>query len=190
MSGYTMTQTEQLYCYASAATVTTPTAGAVSLLATYPPVIIPGGYMAKLGSQSSTLRFRMVGQATATATVPTWLFGISKTTTNVFSSTGGIASAAFTPPVVTGAYFRIDGDISLRAVGQTNNSTVVVSALIDGPALVPSPFEASIPATNVTNTWTDWQVDQQYYLWFYLTLGAATAGNTVTTQYLKVWGDN
>lgn len=190
MSFYTGTQTEVLYSYAAAATTTTPTAAAVSMIATYPPVICPGGFFGKLGNQSSAMRLWLWGKATATATVPTWIFGISKTTTNTFAGTGGIQTATFTPAAVTAAYFRIIIDITLDSIGQTNNSTVFVNGIVDGPALVPSPFESTIPATNVANTWTDWQVDQQYYLWPYLTLGAATAGNTVTTQSLKVYGEN
>jgi hypothetical protein len=190
MSFYTGTQTELLYSYAGAATTTTPAAAATSVIATYPPVVIPGGFMAALGGRSSSLRVWLWGQATATATVPTWIFGISKTTINTFSGTGGIQTATFTPGAVTGAYFRVIIDITLRAEGQVGNSTVAVNGVVDGPALLPSPFESTIPASNVANTWTDWQVDQQYYLWPYLTLGAATAGNTVTTQQLKVYGEN
>ena len=33
-------------------------------------------------------------------------------------------------------------------------------------------------------------VDQQIFLWPYLTLGAATAGNTVTMQMAKLYGEN
>jgi hypothetical protein len=190
LSFFTGTQNACEYSYAGAATTTTPTAGAVSIIATYPPVIIPGGILGKLGNQSSALRVRAWLQCTATATVPTWLLGVSKTTTNTFSSTGGIATATFTPSVKTAAQIMMEIEISLRSIGQTNNSTAVVQGQVEGPDFLPSPFSSTIPATNVANTWTDWQVDQQYYLWLYLTLGAATAGNTVTTQMLKVYGEN
>ena len=58
------------------------------------------------------------------------------------------------------------------------------------------------PALSTTSSWwlnplgtggttmTVWQSDQEYYLWPYLTLGAATASNTVTVQYVKLYGEN
>jgi hypothetical protein len=175
----------------AAATTTTPTAGAVSIIAGLPPFFIPGGATGKLGDKSDSWRMRIHGLATTTATIPTWKFGIAKTTTETAAFTGGFETATFTPgSALTNMLWWMDIDITLRTVSQTNTGVVVVSGLLRGPALIPSPFESTIPATNGANTWTDWDLTSTYWLWPYLTLGAATAGNTVTTQWCKLYGEN
>jgi hypothetical protein len=176
--------------FAGAATVTTPTAGAVLIIATYPPLVIPGGTTGALGDRSSSWRLRMHGLATATATVPTFKFGIAKTTTETAAFTSGFETATFTPAAVTGALWWLDIDFTLRAIGQTNTGTMVVSGELRGANLVPSTGQATIPASNGANTWTDWDLTSPYWLWPYLTLGAATAGNTVTTQWAKLYSEN
>lgn len=190
MSSYTDTVFEELYSSFQAATTTTPTAGAVSMVAGLPPIIIPGGYFTKLGAESSSMKVLIAGQMTATATVPTFLMGLAVTTTSTFSATTPLAaSGTFTPTAGTGAYFYLVADIGLRTIAQTATSVVVTTGRIDG-TLLPSPFFVSLPATNVAPTMSTWDTAQQYYLWPYLTLGAATASNTVTLHMVKLYGEN
>jgi hypothetical protein len=192
VSGYTNTVFEELYSSFGAATTTTPTAGAVSLTAGLPAIVVPGGYMNKLGAESSSLKIWFGGQMTATATVPTWLIGLAITSAvpPVFSATAPLgATATFTPTAGTGAYWRAEFDIGLRAIGLGAASTVVTVGKTEG-ALFPSPFWQSVPATNVAPTIATWETDLQYFLWPYLTLGAATAGNTASVHFCKMYGEN
>ena len=192
MSGVTTTIFEELYSSYAAATTTTPTAGAVSIIAGMPPIVVPGNYMTKLGASSSSLRLRFMGQMTATATVPTWLFGVAFTSVTppafVATATLGV-TGTFTPTAGTGAYFACELDIGLRTLALGAASTIVTVGKVEG-ALFPSPFWQSLPATNTAPTIATWESDLQYFLWPYLTLGAATAGNTVSLHMCKLYGEN
>jgi len=190
MTRYSGTDYELKDSYGGPATITTPTAAAVSMIAGLGPLIIPAFGMGGLGTLSKSWRLRLSGVATATATVPTWKMGVAKTTTSAAAFTAGFETATFTPAAVTGARWWADFEFTYRTLSQTNTGVVAVSGIVTGPALVPAPFSASIPASNGADTWTDWDIAQQYYLWPYLTLGAATAGNTVTVQTAKLYGEN
>lgn len=203
MSGNTGTAFEELYSSGGPATVTTPTAGAVSLIAGLPPIVVPGNYMTKLGAQCSSLRLKMGGQLTTTATIPTWLFGLQFTSAQppafVASAPAVLAAtAAFTPgTAVTAAWWEAEWHIVNRTMSPGAASTVVTTGRIECPAAFPPVAYSAIagnmvlaPATNVAATNATWESDLQYFLWPYLTLGAATAGNTVTTQWAKLYGEN
>lgn len=192
MSGYTGIPFEELYSCYQAATTTTPSASAVSVTAGYPPIVVPGGYMTGLGAKSSSLRLEFGGQMTATATVPTWLFGVAFTsvTPPAFSAAAPLGvTVAFTPAAGTGAYFDAVVKIGLRTLALGAASTVVTAGRVTGDRL-PSPFYTSLPATNTAPTIATWENDLQYFLWPYLTLGAATAGNTVSLHYCALYGEN
>ena len=54
-----------------------------------------------------------------------------------------------------------------------------------------SPFKLTLPPSGTGNTnGTGFDVQQPLYLWPYITLGAATAGNTVTPQIGNLYGEN
>jgi hypothetical protein len=137
----------------------------------------------------------MAGQLTATATVPTWLFGVafssaqppvfpSVTATNTLA-----AMAAATPSVGTGVWVFFDIDIVLSAMAPGAASTVDTVGMVESSTL-PSPFALPIPANNVTSSNANWETDLQYFLWPYVTLGAATAGNTFQMRFVKLYGEN
>ena len=176
--------------YAGPATITTPTAAAVSIIVGLGPLYIPGGAFGGLGKSASSWRLRLTGLATATATVPTWKFGVAKTLTSTAAFTGGFETATFTPNVTTAGLWWMDFELTYRTISQTNTGVVVASGEIRGASLLATPFGATIPASNGANTWTDWDIAQTYNLWPYLTLSAATAGNTVTVQTAKLYGEN
>jgi hypothetical protein len=186
---------ELLYSRAGAAITTTPTAGAVSCIGSYPPIVVPANYMTKLGGKCSALKFRAYGQLTATATVPTFLFGlaISSAQPPAFPSLTAAntlgATSTLTPTVVTGAWVQWDVDIVLSAIAPGAASTVETTGTLSCPNF-PSPFQASIPASNVSSSNANWESDLQYFIWPYLTLGAATAGNTFTMRMCKLYGEN
>jgi hypothetical protein len=195
MSGTTETIFEEMYSSAQAATTTTPSTSAVSLIAAYPPPIVNSKYMGRLGDESSSLRVILAGQMTATATVPTWKIGLQFTTASTLQTPAAAnilgETATFTPVAGTGAYWLSIIDVAVRAVAQGAASTVVTIGKVEGALLPTATFgTASIPATNVAPTNANWDVSQAYYLWPYLTLGAATAGNTISLHMMKIYGEN
>jgi len=191
MSGITMTQVELLHSYYGAATTTTPSASAVSITAGTPEIVVPAGYMSALGKRSSSLKLKLGGFVTATATVPTFSFGLAFTafaTPPAFSAAAPLAtiSNTVTPTAGTGTW-KMECEIGLRSIGLGNASTVVTHGAIDSNQWSTN---LQLAPAGSGNTVTNWQSDQEYYLWPYLTLGAATAGNTITTQYVKLYGEN
>lgn len=190
-----MNNVELLYSYAGAATTTTPTAGAVSLIATYPPIVIPPSYFSKLGANSSSLNFRMGGVIVTTATIPTFLWGLAvtpaTTTPAAFSATTSIAATTAIAPTTaqtTGVGFLMDVDIMVRTITQVATSVIVTGGDISSPSTISTGW--TFPATGVAATFSTWEMDLSYFLWPYLTLGAATAGNTVSVNYAKLYGEN
>jgi hypothetical protein len=195
VSGYTMNNVELLYSYAGAATTTTPTAGAVSLIATYPPIVIPPGYFSKLGANSSSLHLRMGGVIVTTATIPTFLWGLATTpattTPAAFSATTSVAATTAIAPTTAktaGVGFLMDVDLTVRTITQVATSVIVSGGNVYAPETIQAGW--SFPASGVAPTFSTWEMDLSYFLWPYLTLGAATAGNTVTVHYAKLYGDN
>jgi hypothetical protein len=190
MSGYTMTQTELKYSYDSAATPSVVSASAVTITATYPACTVPGDMLTRLGTLSSSLKFRMGGLLTATATIPTWNFGLFTGTTNAFATTNTLATTGtFTPTAATNVWWHMDLNITLRAIALGAASTVSCHGFMHCSAF-PSPFFVSFPAAGAYTPFAAWATDLEYYLWPALTLGAATAGNQVTVQYMKLYGEN
>ncbi len=190
-----MTQSELLYSFYGAATTSVPSASAVTITAGMPEIVVPSNFMAALGRRSSALKLKLGGYMTATATVPTFAFGLARTP---FAVGGGVFSAGtplatlsntVTPSAASGS-FDAEIDIGLRAMAPGAASTVWCSGkVMASPALTTSVWWLN-PLGAGGTTDTAWQPDQEYYLWPYLTLGAATASNTVTVQYAKLYGEN
>lgn len=185
---------ELIYASSQVGTTTTPAAAAASMIAGLEPIVVKGGFMnAASGSKASSLHLQCILECTTTATIPTFKFGLSKTTAQpaAFSGTGGIETTTFTPPnALTAIQVLIDYYLMYRTPSQVAGSTVSVKGFVTAPQLVPSPFAITIPTNNGTSTWTDWEVDLPYFLWPYVTLGAATAGNTVTMQQVRMFGES
>ena len=194
MSQYFPPGSELLHAFYGAATTSVPTASAVTITAGIPEVIVPASYMTGLGKKSSSLRLEFGGYLTATATVPTWAFGLAFTafaTPPVFSAATPLAtlSNTITPSAATGSFDAIMY-IGLRSMGLGNASTIWASGKVSASPAVTTSIWWLNPLGAGGTTVTTWQTDQEYYLWPYLTLGAATAGNTVTLQYIKLHGEN
>ena len=186
-----MTQTEVLHAFYGAATTSVVSASGVTITAGTPEIVVPAGYMCTLGKRSSSLKLKMGGFLTATATVPTFAFGLAYTAfaaPPAFANTPVMATTTntTTPTAGTGA-FKLECEIGLRAMGLGNASTVVTHGAVDS-----NQFSTNLQfaPTGSGNTVTNWQSDQEYYLWPFILLGAATAGNTVTVQYVKLYGEN
>ena len=193
MSGFFGTQDEALYAYFGAATTSTPTTTpGSSMIIGYPAVVIPGGIMGSVGSRSTSLQLKMGGLLTATATIPTWQFFLYLTTSNAFGTTLTLGSTAtFTPTAQTNAPWFCDINIGLRTLALGGASTVIAMGSFRSAGFPTATFgEVSMPATGAYTPLATWASDQQYFLWPALSLGAATAGNTVTTEYVKLFGED
>ena len=203
MSGYTQTTNELLYAFFGAATVSTPTTSpGATITAGYPPIIIPAGYMRNTGSQSSSLRLEMGGLATATATIPTWQFflytAIATTSAPAFATTNTLGSTAtFTPGTAeTNDVWTATIHIGLRTLALGQASTVVAvgefkcDMFVSAAFAVQTQLLVSMPGPGAYTPLATWDTTQAYVLWPALSLGAATAGNTVTVEYCKLYGEN
>jgi hypothetical protein len=190
MSGYTLTQPELYYTYDQAATISVVSASAVTITATYPVCEIYGGWFSTLGAKSTSLKLKMGGLITATATVPSFVFSLYLSTTNAFAATTLlVAGAANTPSAAANAWWNMDVDIALRALAPGAAATISAHGEIRSPVFA-SPFMVSMPAAGAYSPLAAYSADANAYLWPTLTLGAATAGNQVTTQYMKLYGEN
>jgi hypothetical protein len=201
VSGYTGTIFEELYSYAQAATTTTPAAAAASVTQGYPPIYARPGQLKRLGDGTSSLKLILRGQMTTTATVPTFAFGVAWTQgiPAAFSASNVLAVTATRTPgtAQAGAWFFWEADIGLRALGSGAASQVVTAGSIMCESLRPAAYSAtqsdewSLPATGTAGTsGSTIDTDQPLFLWPYVTLGAATTGNTVTTQLAKLYGED
>lgn len=198
MSGFKPVGTEVLFANFGAATVSSVSASAVTITAGYPAIEIPPGYFDKGGASpwSSSLKFKMGGLLIATATVPTFkisLFAAIQTTSApAFATTITVVdTGTFTPTVTTGASFDLDIEIGLRTPALGQASTLVgwgkfVCSAANAAGMVPFPANAATYSPTATTI----DITQGYILWPGITLGAATTGNTLTTEYVKLYGEN
>lgn len=197
MSGYKPIGIEELYSYFGAATTSTPTASpGGTITATYPPIVVPAGYMSRTGDWSSSLRLMIGGLMTATATVPTWQFAcyasVATTSAPAFATSGItlFTSNTNTPAVTTANQpWDMDVHIGLRTLAPGAASTVACWGKITGLAWA-SPFQMTVPSTGAYTPPSTWDNTQAYVLWPALILGAGTAGNTVTVEYCKMYGES
>jgi hypothetical protein len=197
MSGYKPVGTELLYSYATPATISVVSASAVTITAGWPAIEIPAHFFSNVGDWSSSLRFKMGGFITTTATVPTFVWGLAaaiKASPPAFSAATPLGQTAAVIPSATGvtaASWFLDLDITLKTLTGVATSVLVTMGKVDMPGIVAAPFlGATVPAANVANTMSTYDVNQPYHLWPFLTLGAATAGNQVTAQYAKLYGES
>lgn len=194
MSGYTGTQTELLHAFYGAATTSVPTAStAVTITAAQPEIVVPAGFMSALGKRSASLELDIGGYLTTTAT-PTWSFGVAFTafaSPPVFSAGAPLVTPTTAAVPTTGSgSWGLHLIIGLRTLGVGNASTVWASGTVTSNLFASTPLVFN-PGGSGGTTVTNWQNDQEYYLWPYLTLGSGTVtSNTVTTQYAKLYGEN
>jgi hypothetical protein len=198
--------TELLYAYFGAGTVSVPTTTpGSSMTLNYPPVAVPSNYMSNTGAWSSSLKLVGGGLLIATATVPTFQFNLYRTTVQpaAWATTVLVGQTAISAALTatTGCWFYMEWNIGLRTPSlvngaSSNTGTVTCTGKVvitETAALSGSTdYILTIPAagTSYTPTDTAWPQDQQVYLWPTLSLGAATAGNTVTMEWLKLYGEN
>lgn len=196
MSGYQPIGAELLYASYALATTSVPAAAAATITAGMPPIVVPAGYMKNVGSWSSSLRLEIGGQMTTTATIPSWSINlyaaVGTTSPPAFASSGIVlgTTGTFTPTTAaTSVNFLWEMHIGLRALALGAASTIVgwgyfqcTSVNAAGLVTFPPTGAYAPPAT--------WDASQAYVLWPGLTLGAATAGNTVTVQYAKLYGES
>jgi hypothetical protein len=192
MSGYTMTQGELLYSCYTAATVSTPSTTAVQINAAMPVITVPSMYLTVLGKASKSLHLQIGALMSTSSAGPTWTFSASYTTSDAYSNTNTLftTAAATATSSITGAMCFWDVTIGIRTLAPGAASTVVAMGQINSPAALASPFAATVPATGSNPFISVWDTELTYYIWPQLALSAATAGNTLTVQYVKLYGEN
>jgi hypothetical protein len=196
VSGYKPIGTEVLYSSYALASTSVPTAAAVTITAGMPPIVVPANYFSDLGSWSSSLRLVYGGLMSTASTIPTWNWGlyasVATTTAPAFSSAGillGSSGASAPPSVVSNVPWWAYFDIGIRALALGAASTIVTWGTVQSTA-VNTAGEVTVPGSGAYTPPATWDTTQSYILWPALTLGAATAGNTVTVQYAKLYGEN
>ena len=204
MSGYTQTTDELLFANYTAATVSVPTVSpGATITATYPPIEIPANYFKNAGSSiASSLRFEIGGLATVTATIPTWQFflyaAIATTSAPAFATTLTLGSTPTFTPGQAATNFPWDAvvNLGLRAISPGAASTVIAQGWFESYAFAPAAYSVTagpkvfMPATGAYSPFATYDTTQAYLLWPALSLGAATAGNTVIVEYAKLYGEN
>jgi hypothetical protein len=195
VSGYQPIGGELLYSSYAAATTSVPAAAAATITAGMPPIVVPPGFFKNTGAWSSSMRLIMGGTMTVTATIPTWAWGlaaaVATTSAPAFSATTvlGVSSAVAPPGAATAVWFTAWFDIGLRTIAPGAASTIVTVGQVQSTA-VNTAGEVTVPAANTAPTMATWDTTQGYVLWPYITLGAATAGNTVSVHFAKLYGEN
>lgn len=201
MSGFTQTTNELLYSSYAQATTSVPTAAAVTITAGMPVITIPAKFFRNVGEGTSSLRLEIGGQCTMTATIPTWQFGLYAAvlaSPPVFSTSLTLGTTGtFTPgQAVTNATWEGIVNIGIRTLVAGAASTIVAFGRFMSTAFVPAAYSVtaenwvSMPATGTYTPLATYDTSQIYTLWPGLVLGAATAGNTVTVNYCKLFGEN
>jgi hypothetical protein len=195
VSATTQTQTETLWTQGVAASASVPTASAVTACNGWPSIPVPPGFFTKTGKLASSAKLVIQGTLTATATVPTFSFGLAMTQAQpaAFSASTLLhaISATTTPTAGTAFQYWAEWDIMLRSLSTPGaaEGTLVTTGRIRCPSGFTTPFELTLPQSNGVNTQT-FDPNQPLFLWPYITLSAATAGNTVTPQWGKLYGEN
>jgi hypothetical protein len=203
VSGFTQTTDELLYAFYGAATVSSPTVSPGSTItATYPPIEIPANTFTNVGSRSTSLKFEIGGLATVTAAIPTWQFflyiAVATTSAPAFATTTTLGSSpTFTPgQAATNFPWDLSVNIGLRTLALGAASTITCQGWAESYAFTPAAYSATagpkvfIPATGAYTPLATYDTTQAYLLWPALSLSAATAGNTVTVEYAKLYGEN
>jgi hypothetical protein len=211
MSGFQPVGTELLYAYYGAGTVSVPTTTpGSSMTLGYPPVTVPGGFLKNAGNWSSSLKLVGGGIVIATSVVPTFQFSLWRTIAQpaTWAASGaavlvGQTAISTAPAITTGCQFEMEWNIGLRTPGVVSGGSDATSTVVcygkvniyNGQftgATTTANTILTIPAGASTYAPTDttWPAAEQVYLWPTLSLGAATAGNTTTLEWLKLYGEN
>jgi hypothetical protein len=196
MSGFTMTQTEELYAADQAGTTTLIQTAYQSAIIGYPGLpFIPGGFFANVGSyRTSTAKLVWRGLLIATATVPTFTIGLGLSTTDAVAGSNTLCTTgAVTPAATTGSWFHAEITMSLRGpLVQGALNTISAHGFFDVCPAAASPVRYCLPASASTYSpiYTTYDPSIQYWITPGLALGAATSGNTLITHALKLYGEN
>jgi hypothetical protein len=194
MTGFRGTQNEILYSSAVASTALGTFTTEDNLMKGMPLCKLPdlGQLFTKLGSDTSCMKFRAMGQASATST-PTYTFSLRAINSATWSAGGillGSSNACTCVSGVTNGIWQIDLDIAFRtaAVPGTSTITVVCGGTVTGSAFTSA--SNSLPAAGTSPAVTTLDVTTQYYLFLSAACSASSASNTINTQLAKLYGEN
>jgi hypothetical protein len=190
VSFLTGTNAELIYAYGGASTNLATFTAEDNLQKTYPPVIIPPGFFAKTGAQSTSLRVLAYGQVGSTAT-PTFTFSARLLTSTTWSAAGillGSTPALTTGSGVTLAPFQLYLDIMLRTLSVGGASSVVTMGGVQSQTAFST--QGAIPAAGTSPVVSTVDNSTTYYLFLSAAASASSASNLVNLQMMKVYGEN
>lgn len=194
MSGFTLTQPEVYYSFSSAGTTLITFTSEASLMGTYPIPPIPGTYFNKTGNLSSTAKVRAAGQISSTAT-PTFSVSLRLLSSATSWSAGGIllgtTTALATASGVTGGWWLLDADVTLRSIAAgAATSTLMTAGTLSGSAFPATTGTMPAASVSAVSSTLDNTGATAYYLWVSAACGASSASNTISLQSLKVYLEN
>jgi hypothetical protein len=203
MSGYTQTTDELLYAYYGAATVSAPTASpGSSITVGYPPIEIPANYFTNVGGRSSSIRLEIGGLTSFPASPATVSFlvyvSVATTSAPAFATTATLGTTPnFTPgQAATNLPWDATLHIGLRTLVLGASSTITCQGYFESYAFAPAAYSVTsgpkvfVPATGAYTPLATYDTTQTYLVWPAMIVPGAAAGNTVTTEYCKLYGEN
>jgi hypothetical protein len=192
MSGYTMTQMEELYVLPASVTKNTYTAQApISAIASssVPRCIIPINFFA-IGK---SLRVKAAGTIANTSAATFILAAGLDAAAGTIAGTGGatlFTSLALTPAAALTTPWDLDMDITCQAVGNLG-TTIQVNATARNSAVASSgAWGTTMQTASFANNLTGLNNEITLYLELFGTWSASSASNTTTLQQFKVYGEN
>jgi hypothetical protein len=203
VSGYTQTTDELLFAFYGAATVSTPTSGnGGTITAGYPPIEIPAGYFANTGSRSSSLRLEIGGLASFPASPAACSFPVyvtvATTSAPAFATTATLGATPTFTPGQTASNLPWDAvlNIGLRTLTLGAASTITCQGYFESYAFAPAAYSATagpkvfVPAGGAYSPLATYDTTQTYLVWPAMIVASGVAGNTVTVEYCKLYGEN
>lgn len=196
MSGYTMTQTEELYSLPAAVTTTTFTTATQKLISaiassSVPRCIIPAGYFTNPGK---TLRIYASGSVSNLATGATFIYAAGlDAAAGTIAGTGGatlFTSAAVTPTASTVCPWRLDGEITCQAVGNLGTTLQFNGDMSVATAVTSGAWNATAQTCKFANNLTGLNNEINLYLELWGTFTGTTTSCTTILQQFKVFGEN
>jgi hypothetical protein len=196
MSGYTMTQGEELYSLPAAVSrsnyVTATQAVMSALVSTsVPRCVIPAGYF---NTPGKTLKVKAAGTIANAATTATFIYaaGLDAAAGTIAGAGGGtlFTSPAQAPTASQTNLWDLDLDITCQAVGSLG-TTLQVNGGLRESVVATSVWSTAGRLMMFSNNLTGLNNEAALYLELFGTFtGTLTSGDITVLQQLKVYGEN
>jgi hypothetical protein len=192
MSFTTGTNTELMFSSSALATQLNTFTAEDNLQKTYPPIIIPAGFIQNLSATGKSLKVKANGRLGTTGS-PTFTWSARLLTLVTWSAAGillGTTGAVTAGATKTLSPWFLDLDIVLQTLSIGGASTLKTMGEVRGPSALASPFAFTIPADNTAPTVATFDNSVTYYLFLSAACGTSNAANLIQLEMLKVYGEN